>query len=373
MDSLIVVGCNYSTAGHPQILLSWSSPAIADWTNTTIERAKADSIWQAIAIRPAGVNCLLDQDVEWALDYRYRIVSTSAGGTDTVSYSAPVSADEVAFLDLHDYFLPRRWRTHVYLVDEVRMAGHNLLYYAHVIQYRFVAEQQNESGGNEEIYEVVRRTNQDEPDTSYVRFITEFTNRVLFYSDTILTQYAVPSIWELRSVATPSWHSVPDSIRFLPLHDIQMVTPDSLELIFSVHGVRRSSNFVFRRDFGLIEGYIDDSGPLNQTQRHDFTIQLQSPLGTQKPDDAPHVEHPVLWPNPARTGSVVNVSLPADVTGSVTLAIHDLLGREILRKGMLKVSGTTAGTVETDGMCPGIYVLTVQSVASIHHGILLVQ
>lgn len=373
LDSLLVVGSNYSIPTRPQVFLSWSAPALIGWTNTIIERATADSIWNVTAIRPAGVQCLLDENVEWDTEYRYRITVTSPGGSNTVGYSVPVTADKVAFLDLHDYYLPRRWRTHVYLVTENKMTSGNVVTSNHVIQYRFIADRQNESGGSEETYEVVRRTDQGDPDTSYVRFITEFTDRILFYSDSLLTQFGVPSIWEQRYVAAPSWKPFPDSIRYLSLADVGMTTPDTLQLFFSLTGGRYWSNCVFRRDFGLVEGFIDSAVVLNQTHMHNFTIQLASPLGAARIDDPPRLDHPVIWPNPARTGGDITVRLPELTNGTVTLSIHDVLGRTISRKRLPQTIGATSYTIETRGMAPGIYILTVQDAAATYQGNLLLQ
>jgi hypothetical protein len=69
-----------------------------------------------------------------------------------------------------------------------------------------------------------------------------------------------------------------------------------------------------------------------------------------------------VWPQPLRAGQTLNVRLPDNVSAGGTLELRDLLGRALRSQRIERNSSATTGTIPTDGLVPGAYLLRFQTV-----------
>jgi len=72
----------------------------------------------------------------------------------------------------------------------------------------------------------------------------------------------------------------------------------------------------------------------------------------------PKTEHLFIYPNPS-TG-LINISLPAGITGKITLWVYDITGRVLLQKIYSKLNASTL-TLNLAGRPTGLYVIKLQS------------
>jgi hypothetical protein len=360
-DTQMIKGQNLSTANGSQIFIQWEAPSCADWTGTIVERSMSDSVWLQLAVRPNPVRCMLDTSVAWNLEYRYRISCICGSGEPETWYSEALRADEITHLDLHSYFLPQRWRTHEYEVVETQQRDSRRIDTTYHVTYRFHRAEQNIDGGEDEIFEVISQIEQGFPETTYVRFMTEFTDRIRFYSDTSLIWLGVPTIWKKRNILLPdaSLLAIQDSARYIPLPTTGLTTYDTLALIFE-SGFYWTSDYRFRRDFGLLQAYYDISGMLSQTLHHAYSISLSSPLSV--PADSPSAGSMeiVPFPNPFRSDVTINIQV--ERAAPVRLTVHDMPGRTVatLKDGHCD-AGRYAFTFQPADLPSGMYICRLQS------------
>lgn len=352
---------NLSTGNRSQVFIQWETPSCPNWTSSNIERSMADSTWMQLAVRPSPVRCMLDTTVKRDVAYRYRVQCDCVTGESQTWYSDALRVDEITHFDLHEYFLPERWRTLEYTVTETEQRDNRRCDTTYHVAWRFFRAEPNRSGGEDELFEVTSQIEQGLPETTYVRFTTEFADRILFYSDTSLLWLGVPTVWKKRSVLFPGTPplAMQDSARYIPLPVNTLSEPDTLIVVFE-SGFSWSSDFRFRRGFGLLQAYYDISGMLSQTFHHAYRISLSSPLSVPAEHSVATGIEVDLFPNPFRT----DVSLLVQVARSapILLTLHDILGRTVatLKDGPCEV-GRYAFTFQAADLPSGMYICRLQS------------
>ncbi|MCH7640537.1 MAG: T9SS type A sorting domain-containing protein, partial [Bacteroidetes bacterium] len=63
-----------------------------------------------------------------------------------------------------------------------------------------------------------------------------------------------------------------------------------------------------------------------------------------------------VFPNPASAGDQVNLEFNAARSGTATLRVHDMLGRQVLRDEVPFVPGTHRVPLAISGLPPGVYI-----------------
>ncbi|MCB2206380.1 T9SS type A sorting domain-containing protein [bacterium] len=360
----IVVAENVSSRDALCGLVTLKEGAGPAWTEAEIERSSSDSTWKRMGTLTAPLRVLRDTTVEEGQSYRYRARITTESDVALV-YSDIVHVGGETVVDLLEYLLPAPGTKLTYTQEQLRWPG-PVVVGSLTETYTYVGTSDTLGFGRVHVFRGESFTHPDtvlyestvgilellsdppsvqflrEPDYGYGLVWPTFAR----YPDSTGEAY-YSTIYELDDFGV--WHFE----RYIPLSSY---APEDDEIDFSVQEYfpaynDRTINVQARHGLGItmMSAYTHI-----MPSQVEYRISLDNITGAGDIPTPGTLQLHTNWPNPFT--STTSIAWSLDRAGTVRIALHDALGREVrvLTDGF-NDAGRHMYQLSATGLSPGLY------------------